>query len=88
MKELAVLKWHQVGCYAVAFADVKASDQAKIPTPNQEDEAKTTGSLSTRTGSLVGAGLSVKEQRIETARKTHWIAAGAKDGKISLWDIY
>jgi WD40 repeat protein len=88
MKELAVLKWHQVGCYAVAFADVKVSDQAKISTPNQEDEAKTTGSLSTRTGSLVGAGLSVKEQRIETARKTHWIAAGAKDGKISLWDIY
>ncbi|WZH47948.1 WD40-repeat-containing domain protein [Fusarium acuminatum] len=88
MKELAVLKWHKVGCYAVAFADVKVSDQAKISTPNQEDEAKTTGSLSTRTGSLVGAGLSVKEQRIETARKTHWIAAGAKDGKISLWDIY
>ncbi|CAF3648706.1 unnamed protein product [Fusarium graminearum] len=90
MKELAVLKWHQVGCYAVAFADVKISDKAKKESTytTQENENKSTKSLTTRTTSLVRAGLSVKEQRIETARQTHWIAAGAKDGKISLWDIY
>ncbi|KAM0348602.1 hypothetical protein ACHAPU_004036 [Fusarium lateritium] len=88
MKELAVLKWHQVGCYAVAFADVKVADQAGNPTAKQEKEVKATNTLSTRTGSLFKSGLSVKEQRIDTARKTHWIAAGAKDGKISLWDIY
>jgi WD40 repeat protein len=91
MKELAVLKWHQVGCYAVAFADVKISDKAKeesTSTTHQEDGNKATTSLTTRTTSLVKTGLSVKEQRIATARQTHWIAAGAKDGKISLWDIY
>lgn len=91
MKELAVLKWHQVGCYAVAFADVKISDKAKKEstyTTQQENENKSTKSHTTRTTSLVRAGLSVKEQRIATARQTHWIAAGAKDGKISLWDIY
>ena len=90
MKELAVLKWHQVGCYAVAFADVKVSDKAKdnTSTTGEEDRTKTTTSLSTRTTSLARTGLSVKEQRIATARQTHWIAAGAKDGKISLWDIY
>ncbi|KAJ4257558.1 Astra associated protein 1 Asa1 [Fusarium torreyae] len=90
MKELAVLKWHQVGCYAVAFADVKVSDQAREAgqsTAEQENESKT-NSISTRTGSLIRTGMSVKEQRIATARRTHWIAAGAKDGKISLWDIY
>ncbi|KAM0561275.1 hypothetical protein ACHAPJ_003153 [Fusarium lateritium] len=90
MKELAVLKWHLVGCYAVAFADAKVSDQAREAgkaTGEQENESKTT-SLNTRTGPLVRTGLSVKEQRIATARRTHWIAAGAKDGKISLWDIY
>ncbi|KAF4966562.1 hypothetical protein FSARC_5804 [Fusarium sarcochroum] len=90
MKELAVLRWHQVGCYAVAFADVKVSDQARDadqPTGEQGNEAKTT-SLSTKTSSLIRTGMSVKEQRIATARRTHWIAAGAKDGKISLWDIY
>ncbi|KAG5800115.1 hypothetical protein H9Q69_000833 [Fusarium xylarioides] len=87
MKELAVLKWHQVGCYAVAFADVRISDQTeeKIST---SDDSQPTESSSTQTGSLIRTGLSVKEQRIATARKTHWIAAGAKDGKISLWDIY
>ncbi|RBR24446.1 uncharacterized protein FIESC28_02737 [Fusarium coffeatum] len=90
MKELAVLKWHQVGCYAVAFANVKISNKAKdnTSTTGEEDETKTTTSLSTRTTSLARTGLSVKEQRIATARQTHWIAAGAKDGKISLWDIY
>ncbi|KAJ4011329.1 Astra associated protein 1 Asa1 [Fusarium irregulare] len=90
MKELAVLKWHQVGCYAVAFADIKISDKAKdnTSTTDEEDRTKTTTSLSTRTTSLARTGLSVKEQRIAIARQTHWIAAGAKDGKISLWDIY
>ncbi|KAF4956160.1 hypothetical protein FGADI_3971 [Fusarium gaditjirri] len=87
MKELAVLKWHQVGCYAVAFADVRISDRTEEENSTSNDK-KATGSSSTPTSSLVRAGLSVKEQRIATARKTHWIAAGAKDGKISLWDIY
>lgn len=87
MKELAVLKWHQVGCYAVAFADVRISDQTEEEN-STSDDSQLTGSSSTRTGSLTRTGLSVKEQRIATARKTHWIAAGAKDGKISLWDIY
>ncbi|RFN53682.1 astra-associated protein 1 [Fusarium flagelliforme] len=89
MKELAVLKWHQVGCYAVAFADVKISDKVKDDTSTTgEENNKTSTALSTRTTSVVRTGLSVKEQRIATARQTHWIAAGAKDGKISLWDIY
>ncbi|RKL24495.1 ASTRA-associated protein 1 [Fusarium oxysporum] len=87
MKELAVLKWHQVGCYAVTFADVMISDQTEEENSTSNDN-KATGSSNTRTGSLIRTGLSVKEQRIATARKTHWIAAGAKDGKISLWDIY
>ncbi|KAJ4319550.1 Astra associated protein 1 Asa1 [Fusarium piperis] len=87
MKELAVLKWHQVGCYAVAFADVTISEEAKekeVQEPESQDQSIT----SRRAGPLIRTGLSVKDQRIATARKTHWIAAGAKDGKISLWDIY
>ncbi|KAF4447104.1 hypothetical protein F53441_9335 [Fusarium austroafricanum] len=87
MKELAVLKWHQVGCYAVAFADVGISDQAKEDGSTAAD-VNVTSASSTRIGSLIRTGLSVKEQRIATARRTHWVAAGAKDGKISLWDIY
>lgn len=32
--------------------------------------------------------LSVQQQRDEKARMTHWLAAGSKDGKVSLWDVY
>ncbi|RSL54737.1 hypothetical protein CEP53_007363 [Fusarium sp. AF-6] len=90
IKELAVLKWHQVGCYAVAFADVTVSDAVKENEVQEANESENQGQsvMNRRTGSLIGTGLSVKDQRIATARKTHWIAAGAKDGKISLWDIY
>ncbi|KAM5354230.1 hypothetical protein ACJ41O_000880 [Fusarium nematophilum] len=94
MKELAVLKWHQVGCYAVAFAHVTASGRAEEtqgdrPAEEAGESASQEQSLvSSRTGPVSRSGLSVKEQRIETARRTHWVAAGAKDGKISLWDIY
>ncbi|KAG4435509.1 hypothetical protein IFR05_009008 [Cadophora sp. M221] len=34
---------------------------------------------------LVGT---VKEARLLKARTAHWLAAGSKDGKVSLWDIY
>jgi WD40 repeat protein len=57
LKELAVLQWHKVGCYAVALATVDTTGQHE-------------------------------DSRTAKARTTHWIAAGAKDGKISLWDIY
>ena len=30
----------------------------------------------------------VQKRRIEKAQTTHWLAAGSKDGKVSLWDIY
>jgi len=32
--------------------------------------------------------MTVKEERDRKAKTTHWLAAGSKDGKISLWDIY
>ncbi|KAF5010415.1 hypothetical protein FDECE_3430 [Fusarium decemcellulare] len=93
MKELAVLKWHQVGCYAVAFANVQASDEAREKDLQSTESAEPVESssqsiVSNKTGPLARSELSVKDQRIATARKTHWIAAGAKDGKITLWDIY
>ncbi|RAH53584.1 WD repeat protein [Aspergillus piperis CBS 112811] len=82
MKELAVLKWHKDGCYTVAFADVdvfdvreKKADEEKQPT--LVSKAETEFSLAT-----------VHRQRYEKAQNTHWLAAGSKDGKISLWDIY
>jgi WD40 repeat protein len=80
LKELAVLQWHKVGCYAIAIADVAAADGSSAST------ASGTGSST----SLVtpSKDTSVRDRRIMQAKTTHWIAAGAKDGKVSLWDIY
>lgn len=71
MRELAVLKWHKQGCYALAFADLSS----------QHTE--------TSQGEQISSTLQTVGQRRETkAQTTHWIAAGSKDGKVSLWDIY
>lgn len=76
MRELAVLKWHQEGCYAVAFADVDGGD---VLAPGLHDEEK---------GKELGGALTVRQERIRRAESTHWLAVGSKDGKVSLWDIY
>ena len=93
LKELAVLKWHKVGVYATAFANVtdektegtrdetsvrpRESSSDPDPVPESTQIIKATNALDL-----------IKKQREEKARWTHWLAAGGKDGKISLWDIY
>ncbi|GKZ28836.1 ASTRA complex subunit [Aspergillus brasiliensis] len=92
MKQLAVLKWHKDGCYAVTFADVDvfnvrdASEEDK-PTlsPNSSGDGET--QLAKRAESEFSLA-TVHRQRYEKVQNTHWLAAGSKDGKISLWDIY
>lgn len=71
MKEVAVLKWHEVGCYAIAFAPVATS----------RSSAGTSESAIIRPET-------VRTRRIRHAETAHWLAAGAKDGKVSLWDIF
>lgn len=89
MKELAVLKWHKEGCYAVTFGEVNISgepgtlDQA-LSTQEQSDEAEQTPVPRTQSFSPAA----VQNQRNLKVQQTHWLAAGSKDGKISLWDIY
>jgi hypothetical protein len=72
------LKWHKEGCYAVAFAAVGV-EQDGSQESNQEGDTALVPRLMT---------LTVKEKRIRKAEMTHWLAAGSKDGKVSLWDIY
>lgn len=88
MKELAVLKWHALGCYATAIADVGpgASGGGSVSRPRTA-EASTSNSTDLAAASLSALDV-IKQQREEKARSTHWIAGGGKDGKISLWDIY
>ena len=84
MKELAVLKWHKAGCYATAFAAVGgAADRNDDDDGDGDDDGKR-GAMSEQS-SIVSA---VQRRRDQKARSTHWLAVGAKDGKVSLWDIY
>ncbi len=74
-----MLKWHKEGVYAVAFADVD------VDVENEAGEGKGKGE------EIVGTnrgGMSVKEERLRRAETSHWLAAGSKDGKVSLWSIY
>lgn len=83
MREVAVLKWHQVGCYAAAFARLPArddddDDDDDVAAPRDDD-----GSAVPR---LVD--VTLRDKRIEQARTAHWLAAGSKDGKVSLWAVF
>lgn len=84
LQELAVLKWHKEGCYAVAFASI-----LDVPFPDSGSE-QVEGSEASR--ELVRGGSSgvegVRRAREAKVRNTHYVAAGSKDGKVSLWDIY
>lgn len=86
MREVAVLKWHPVGCFAVAFADIPPTDTG---------DAEATASQATDNEETVETKLvhkvlntTVKDKRLSRVKKAHWLAAGSKDGKISLWDVF
>lgn len=74
MKELAVLKWHKEGCYAISFADL--ADEVKEGDDGGKELVKRVTTMT------------VREERLFKAKTAHWIAVGSKDGKVSLWDIY
>ena len=68
LKELAVLQWHQTGCYAISFAQVlleSVPEQAELGTVQQ-----------------------LKRQRDTKIHHAHYLVAGSKDGKISMWEVY
>ncbi|KAJ9604431.1 Astra associated protein 1 Asa1 [Cladophialophora chaetospira] len=97
LKGLAVLKWHKVGVYSTAFAIVTDSDGDGDGGRIQSNESAKTREASSDGTSMsksteITRGINaldlIKEQRESKARRTHWLAAGGKDGKISLWDIY
>ncbi|KAL8738166.1 MAG: hypothetical protein Q9181_001024 [Wetmoreana brouardii] len=89
MKELAVLKWHKVGCYATAFAEMEPPSSVKIeenvPFKEEDDAESQNNEILARPMSSVST---IQQRREAKAQSTHWLAAGSKDGKVSLWDIY
>ncbi|KAK8105077.1 WD repeat-containing protein [Apiospora kogelbergensis] len=92
LQELAVLKWHQVGCYTIAFASLDrpptAADDGKTQNDKGSGLANDQSAAVAKTVVPKLVDVTVKDRRIKQAKETHWLAAGSKDGKISLWDIY
>ena len=85
MKELAVLKWHKGGCYATAFAAIGDETNDVDPALLSGDQDQSGAEDLIRQSSTVST---VQQRRDAKAQTTHWLAAGSKDGKVSLWDIY
>lgn len=83
LKEVAVLKWHKEGVYAVAFGrildavDLEHSVQDATGQNENPEVARRETGLS-----------KLQRQREEKMQVKHWIAAGAKDGKVSLWEVF
>lgn len=86
MREVAVLKWHPVGCFAVGFADVTVIDSTDA-TSSQRGAYDKLPVSDTKVVHRV-LDLSVKDRRLQQAKYAHWLAAGSKDGKVSLWDVF
>ncbi|KAF3190480.1 ASTRA complex subunit [Orbilia oligospora] len=68
MKEVAVLKWHREGCYAVTFAKIFNESNGAVQVNDTI--------------------LTVSQQRENRNRQAHMLAAGSKDGRVSLWEIF
>ena len=92
MKEVAVLKWHKDGCYTTAFATIDPVISRPSSSSSDENRAAKGDSSEGSTNAMMrqasSAVSTVQQRREEKARTTHWLAAGSKDGKVSLWDIY
>lgn len=83
LKEMAVLKWHKEGVYAVAFGKLLNARNLRSTT-NESGVVEDIGELVKKE-----TGLSkVQRQREEKMQIKHWVAAGAKDGKVSLWEVF
>ncbi|KAK4217736.1 WD40-repeat-containing domain protein [Rhypophila decipiens] len=99
LKEVAVLKWHQAGCYAVAFAEIDpppadGADKQSMPQDNASEKTQDAKSQDAKqeAGSLTVIPkvieMTVREKRIKEVMSAHWLAAGSKDCKVSLWDVF
>ncbi|KAI5806793.1 WD40-repeat-containing domain protein [Peziza echinospora] len=89
IKEVAVLKWQdattgdkekEVGCYAVGFGEVLGEGGGG-------DEGNGGGVVVEGRGRGGGGGV-VERRREERETRRHWVAAGGRDGRVSLWEIF
>ncbi|KAF2688230.1 WD40 repeat-like protein [Lentithecium fluviatile CBS 122367] len=85
LKEVAVLKWHKEGVYAAEFSKILEVEDVIA----QGDEDSNADGVKDTTVVKRETGLSrLRRQREEQVQLKHWVVAGAKDGKVSLWEVF
>jgi hypothetical protein len=90
LKEMAVLKWHKDGVYATAFSEILDPLASKGSTTTASSGVGEPGNgdvASQAKGNLTGLGKLQKQRELKMQTR-HWVAAGAKDGKVSLWEVF
>ncbi|KAF2188101.1 WD40 repeat-like protein [Zopfia rhizophila CBS 207.26] len=97
LKEVAVLKWHKEGVYAAGFGEILDNNDSspyieklrKEPSQDTAEEERNSeaGEVAKREYRLSGLS-KLQRQREEKMQMKHLVVAGAKDGKVSLWEIY
>ncbi|KAK4146582.1 ASTRA-associated protein 1 [Dichotomopilus funicola] len=93
LAEVAVLKWHATGCFAVVFASLAGTGTgtgAEVGGDGVDRDGAGEGGSQSREVAVVPklVEMTLREKRVRQAREAHWIAAGSKDGKVSLWDVF
>lgn len=83
LKEVAVLKWHNAGVYAVDFGEVLGEDDVEKAVDEQRTAGEGTQVVKKETGLA-----KLQRQRERAVQMKHWVAAGAKDGRVSLWEVF
>lgn len=83
LKEVAVLMWHQSGVYAVDFGEVLAKEDVEESAEKQAVTGDGTEVVKKETGLA-----KLQRQRQKAVQMKHWVAAGAKDGRVSLWEVF
>lgn len=90
MKELAVLKHHKQGCYETALADVEVTELTSVaslqqPVGTAHVPAGNSSDTLVPKSPPKGQAMTKYAQKV---MQTHWLAAGSKDGNISLWNVF
>ncbi|CAI6273589.1 unnamed protein product [Periconia digitata] len=85
LKEVAVLKWHAEGVYAVDFGEIMNMEDVAAGNAKDEQEHAEGGDEVAKRETGLGR---LQRQREERMQVKHWVVSGAKDGKVSLWEVF
>ena len=94
LKEVAALRWHREGCYATAFSDFSVPGSASLESPVEvtgeepREPAEAGRDTSSALMQVPSLGLKLRDKRANEAKDAHWLAAGGKDGRVSLWNVF